>query len=963
MGDDDVIGLLILLGLGLLAIPVLLVVALGRIANARDRIEALEADVTRLQQDVDALERREAASAPAVAVAATAPASTAAPPPEPPPRPAAAEAPTARPVVADIAPAAPAEPAASAAPAEPPSGRAVFDIGPAPSEAPKPARVPPPLPPSAPARTTARADAPPPRAAAAPPPADPITNVVMAVKRWFTEGNVPVKIGMMVLLAGVAALLKYASDKRLINVPIELRLAGVAFAALGGLVFGWRERMRRRSFGLSVQGTAIGVLMLVAFAAFKIYHLIPVGAAFGITIVLVAGLCVLAVLQESLALALFGLVSGFLAPIWLSTGGGNHIALFSYYAVLNLGLFAIAWNRPWRLLNLLGFVFTFGIGTVWGVLDYQPEKFASTEPFLILFFLIYLLIPVFYANRRGDAAGRGALHGAIDGTLVFATPLIAFSLQAALLQGGAFGDGRLPLAFSALAMAMVYVVLAMLLRGRARFAGLLQTYAVMAVGFATLAVPLAFSARTTASVFAVEGAALVWLGLRQSRRLPQISGLLLQFGAAVAYMAGIGSLSSGFASTSSFADSHLPIANAAFMGALLIALAGFVSAMLYRREHDRVPTLLLSLWALLWWCVAGLGEIKDFVPHAHRPDAVAMFVALTGWIVAELRRRWEAFEAYGVIAALTLALGVPFAFVLTGAHAHPLRDWGAAVWVLYAALGFRALMGLRTCSTVVRGLAHGGWWWTWVSVLSLTALWLADDGALGDGWHMVAGGLPVLMFVAALRLQPSLLAPPLSAGFDDYRRPLLATGACVLALAWAISLFEAGDSAPLPWVTIVNPLELWQLATLSLVGYWAWSRRDSALDLIDPRRRVPVFALCAFVWITFATLRGVHHWGGVDWRPGMLDDRNVQTALTLVWSVLGIFGWIFGSRRGDRLLWGAGAVLMGVVLAKLLLIDRRFLTDISGIVSFIGYGLLCAAVGYFAPVPPRSRAATEETES
>jgi uncharacterized membrane protein len=116
---------------------------------------------------------------------------------------------------------------------------------------------------------------------------------------------------------------------------------------------------------------------------------------------------------------------------------------------------------------------------------------------------------------------------------------------------------------------------------------------------------------------------------------------------------------------------------------------------------------------------------------------------------------------------------------------------------------------------------------------------------------------------------------------------------------------------------------------------------------------VPVFALAAFAWITFATLRATHHWGGAAWSPSMLDDNVVQTALTVVWSVLGVLGWIFGSRRGDRLLWGAAAVLMGVVLLKLLLIDRSHLGNLFGIVSFIAYGLLCTAVGYFAPAPPR----------
>jgi uncharacterized membrane protein len=90
-----------------------------------------------------------------------------------------------------------------------------------------------------------------------------------AVKRWFTEGNVPVKIGMLVLLAGVAALLKYVSDQGWLVLPIELRLAGVTVGALGLLAFGWHQRERRRLFALALQGGAIGVLLLTIFAAFK----------------------------------------------------------------------------------------------------------------------------------------------------------------------------------------------------------------------------------------------------------------------------------------------------------------------------------------------------------------------------------------------------------------------------------------------------------------------------------------------------------------------------------------------------------------------------------------------------------------------------------------------------------------------------------------------------------------------
>jgi uncharacterized membrane protein len=73
----------------------------------------------------------------------------------------------------------------------------------------------------------------------------------------------------------------------------------------------------------------------------------------------------LAVLQESKSLAVAGIIGGFLAPVLMSTGGGSHVMLFTYYALLNMGILGIAWFKSWRELNLLGFFFTFTIATLW----------------------------------------------------------------------------------------------------------------------------------------------------------------------------------------------------------------------------------------------------------------------------------------------------------------------------------------------------------------------------------------------------------------------------------------------------------------------------------------------------------------------------------------------------------------------------------------------------------------------
>lgn len=896
------IGILVLV---VLSVPVLLIVALAMISTLKTRVAVLEVQVAHLraqpvvreptQQPTEGptLQEWMRAQAPSAAAAAPPPAErpVTPAPPVPPSRP-------------QPQPPLPAPPVQQAPPAQTPLPAAARERA-----VPQYARAP---------REPARPDM--------------VDLATRAVRRWFTEGNMPVKVGVLVFFAGIASLLKYASDQGWMRMPVELRLAGIAASALAALVFGWRQREAKRSFALSLQGGAIGVLLLVIFAAFRFYQFIPAGAAFALSVVLVAGTGVLAVRQNAIALAVLGILAGFLAPIWLSTGSGNHVALFGYYAVLNLAIFVIAWVRPWRALNLLGFVFTFGVGTVWGTLSYKPEHFATTEPFLLLFFACYLLVPILYAQQRPDGK-----RDRIDGCLVFGTPLVAFALQAALLEGE-----RMSLAQCALALAALYAALAWWLRRRERFETLATSHALLAVGFATLAVPLALSAQATACVFALEGAALVWLGSHQQRRLPQVSGLLLQLLAAGAFA--IGMVDNPAVAT--------PVLNAACMGALLIAIAGFASAWSYRRVGASEPALVYYLWGLGWWCGNGLHEIDRFVTASEWPDAVLMFAAVTGWLVAEVHRRAPARAlVWTVVAAMAAAL--PLALTQDVAHAHPFAGLGGVAWLLFALTGWRSLRCLRDDADGGGGLAlaHSLWLWAWAIATGLVLHQLVSQAKFGGGWQVAALGLPAWCIAALVLWRPQWIATPLATRFEQWRTPLQRVFVLALALGATVALTAPGSSAPLQWLPLLNPLDLGQLAVVALVA--AWLASPLASDELR-ERRIPLLAAAGFALITVITLRTVHHVGGIAWGGSMFSTSLVQTSLTIVWSVLGVFGWILGSRRGQRDLWRAGAVLMAVVLVKLILVDRSHLGTMFGIASFIAYGLLCTVVGYFAPAPPRA---------
>ena len=434
--------------------------------------------------------------------------------------------------------------AGSAAAAEP----AAVEPQPAPVKEPEP---PPPLPPREPSELEVL-----------------IASWMKAGRDWLFGGNLIAKVGLLILFIGVAFLVRLTANY--VTVPIQVRLAGVAAGAIALLVWGWRIREQRRGIALPAQGAALGILMLVTFGAFKLFDLIPAGAAFAMLFVLVTFTCVLAVLQDALWLAVFGISGGFAAPILTSTGSGSHVALFSYYALLNAGVLGIALKRSWRMLNVLGFAFTFIVGAAWGVQRYVPENYATSQPFLILFWVFYIALAVLYAWRRAPE-----LKSYVDGTLVFGVPTAGMALQYGLVKDMEFG-----MAFAALAVALTYAATASLLwRWRSGTLRLLvESFLALAVVFGTLAIPLAFDGRWTSAVWAVEGAGIVWVGLRQRQVLAWRFGIFVQVASWIAFVGAVTGL-----------DPAAALASNIGLGFLLLGGAGVVMALMFRQQAN--PTL------------------------------------------------------------------------------------------------------------------------------------------------------------------------------------------------------------------------------------------------------------------------------------------------------------------------------------------------------------------------------------
>jgi uncharacterized membrane protein len=183
---------------------------------------------------------------------------------------------------------------------------------------------------------------------------------------------------------------------------------------------------------------------------------------------------------------------------------------------------------------------------------------------------------------------------------------------------------------------------------------------------------------------------------------------------------------------------------------------------------------------------------------------------------------------------------------------------------------------------------------------------------------------------------------------------VLAYGGAVVA-----ALFAEGVTDPLPYVALVNPVDLSVALALAALALWrrmlgtAHDVPDAAAPLLGTPGLVAGAAL-AFVAINGLWLRTAHHWLGVDWDTRALaQSPMVQTGLAILWTLIAMGLMVVAQRRALRAMWLTGAGLLVVVVIKLLLVDLSKAQGWERIVTFIGVGVLMLVTGYFVPLPPQ----------
>jgi uncharacterized membrane protein len=222
--------------------------------------------------------------------------------------------------------------------------------------------------------------------------------------------------------------------------------------------------------------------------------------------------------------------------------------------------------------------------------------------------------------------------------------------------------------------------------------------------------------------------------------------------------------------------------------------------------------------------------------------------------------------------------------------------------------------------------------------------------------------VPVALVYAVVRAAPGTIWP-----MGTHRIPYLTLGVGPVAVgvwAWSIyaALNENGDPAPLPYLPLLNPLDVVLGLALTTAILWMLTLRREvpAGPLLPPREgTLWVAAATVFLWLNATLARTVHHTLDVPYTEALFDEPVYQTAVSIFWTVLAVATMGIAARRGTRSFWLVGAVLLGIVVVKLFVVDLSSISTVARIVSFIVVGLLLLLVGYVAPLPPRPPADAE----
>lgn len=319
----------------------------------------------------------------------------------------------------------------------------------------------------------------------------------------FIGENLINKIGILITIIGVAIGAKYSIENELIS-PLTRIILGYLLG-LGLLGFGIKLKEKYKSFSAVLVSGAMVIMYFITFAAYSFYELIPQTVTFLLMVVFTVFTVVAALNYNLSIIAHLGLVGAYAVPFLLSNDSGRVEILFSYVAIINIGILFISFKKYWKSIYYTSFFFSWIIFLSWYFFSYKIEDFTLAFLFLTAFFAIFYCTFLAYKLIKKEKFDIG------DIVLLLANSFIFYGVGYSLLSD--FETGEQLLGLFTLANALVHFsVSAFIYKRKLADKNLFYFIAGLVLVFITVTVPVQFEGNWVTIVWAAEAALLFWIG-------------------------------------------------------------------------------------------------------------------------------------------------------------------------------------------------------------------------------------------------------------------------------------------------------------------------------------------------------------------------------------------------------------------------------------------------------------------
>lgn len=320
----------------------------------------------------------------------------------------------------------------------------------------------------------------------------------------FVGENLISKIGILILIIGVGIGSKYAIEHDMVSPLTRIVLGYLVGICL--MAFAIKLKAKYENFSAVLVSGAIAILYFITYAAYDFYALIPQALTFALMVVFTSFSVVAATQYNKQVIAHIGLVGAYAVPFLLSNGSGKVIVLFTYMAIINIGILILSFKKYWKPLFYVSFGLTWLIFLAWRLdLGSSDSHFNTSLLFSALFFVI------FYVTNLAYKVSKQETFGLSDVIIILLNSFIYYGIGYFILSEDKTGAELLGL--FTLANAIIHFTVGLVIYKR-KLADKKLFYLILAmvITFITMAVPVQLDGGWVTIFWAIEAAILFYLG-------------------------------------------------------------------------------------------------------------------------------------------------------------------------------------------------------------------------------------------------------------------------------------------------------------------------------------------------------------------------------------------------------------------------------------------------------------------